>query len=232
MRFVPALAVLMALATPVLAEDTRATLTVTGEGRVFAAPDMATIMVGVVTEADTAREALDANNAMLSATVAGLKSAGIEDRDIQTTGLSLGPRYDYNRTKSDGTPEITGFMASNNVNVRVREMAALGQVLDAVVSDGANSLGGVTFGLQTPEPLLDEARKEAVADARRKAELYAAAAGVKLGAVMSISEQSGFMNPMPMPMADAAFKSESSVPVAGGEVGVTAMVTIVWQIEG
>jgi uncharacterized protein YggE len=232
MRLLPALALFAALSAalsaPAFAEPPVPTLTVSGEGRVSVAPDMATVTVGVVTEADTAKQALEANNALLATTLARLKSSAIEDRDIQTTGLSLGPRYDYNRTKPDGTAQITGFIASNNVTVRVRALPGLGEVLDAVVSDGANTLGGVTFGLQNPDPVTDEARKAAVADARHKAELYAAAAGVTLGQIQSISEQTGYSQPVPM--AEASFKAASPVPVQAGEVDVTADVTIVWQI--
>ena len=236
MRILGLVATLVMLAEPVLAQavtaaDEPPTIMVTGEGRVDVAPDLATISLGVTNEADTAKEALDANTAALQAAIDRLKAAGIEDRDIQTSGLSLGPRYDYNRTNPDGSAQITGFIASNMVTVRVRVLDQLGAVLDAVVTDGANTLGGVSFGLQEPDPVLDEARKDAVADARRKAELYAAAAGVTLGKVRSIAEQSGFAVPMPMPMAEASLsKAAAPVPIAGGEVSVTANVTIVYEI--
>jgi uncharacterized protein len=230
MRILGLIATLVILGQPLMAETAPPMISVTGEGRINVAPDMATVTLGVTTEADTAKAAMDANSAQLSAAIAALKAAGIEDKDIQTTGLSLGPRYDYNRTKSDGTAQITGFVASNNVTVRVRALAGLGEVLDAVVTDGANTLNGVAFGLQDPDPALDAARKDAVADARRKAELYAAAAGVTLGAIQSISEQSGYAPPMPMALAEASFAKDASVPVAAGEVGVTAQVSIVWLI--
>jgi uncharacterized protein len=230
MRILGLIATLVILGQPLMAETPPPMISVTGEGRINVAPDMATVTLGVTTEADTAKEAMDTNSAQLSAAIAALKAAGIEDKDIQTTGLSLGPRYDYNRTKSDGTAQITGFVASNNVTVRVRALAGLGEVLDAVVTDGANTLNGVAFGLQDPDPALDAARKDAVADARRKAELYAAAAGVTLGAIQSISEQSGYAPPMPMALAEASFAKDASVPVAAGEVGVTASVSIVWLI--
>lgn len=227
MRILPAVAASLALALPAFAQTAPATITVTGEGRVEAVPDMATVMLGVTTDAATAREALDANNALLQATLTGLKSAGIEDRDVQTSGLSLGPRYDY--SSSNGSGQIAGFTASNTVTVRVRAMDSLGEVLDAVVSDGANTLNGITFGMQNPEPLLDEARKQAVSDARDKAGLYATAAGVTIGPVVSISEQSGYMPPVPMAM-DAGFAKAESVPVMGGEVALTANVTIVYEL--
>ncbi|MCU0853902.1 MAG: SIMPL domain-containing protein [Rhodobacteraceae bacterium] len=232
-RFALAVPVLAAFALPAAlpaaaADEARATITVSGEGRVTAAPDLATLSVGVTTEAPTAREALDANSAALAAALARLKAAGIEDRDIQTQGLSLGPRYDYDQ--SGGAPRIAAYTASNMLNVRIRALDTLGAVLDAVVTDGANTLGGITFGLNEPDPLLDEARKAAVADARRKAELYAAAAGVSLGPVISISEQTGFYPPSPAPMASASLAKADAVPIAGGELALSANVTIVYAI--
>lgn len=231
--FAGPLAVAPFAASPAMAQ-TGATaprsIAVTGEGRVAVAPDMAMVSIGVTTEADTAREALDANNSQLAAALAAIKAAGIEDRDIQTAGLSLGPRYDYNRSGSDGAPAVTGFVAANTLTVRVRALDALGGLLDAVVSDGANTLGGISFGLQDPEPVLDAARKAAVTDARRKAELYATVAGVALGAVQTIAEQSGYMPPAPMALAEASYTKGGSVPVAGGEVAVVATVSIVWAM--
>jgi uncharacterized protein YggE len=233
MRALAPIAALFLAAAPLsaLAQAPVPTLTVTGEGGTAVAPDMATVQIGVTNEGETAKSALDANTAAMTGALDRLKAAGIEDRDMQTTGLNLGPRYDYNRTNPDGTPKITGFTASNGVTVRIRALDTLGTVLDAVVADGANTLNGVSFGLQDPGPNLDEARKGAVADARRKAELYAAAAGVKLGAIQSITEQSGYASPVPMPMAEASYaKAGAPVPVAAGEVRVTANVTIVWAL--
>jgi hypothetical protein len=233
MRALAPIAALFLAAAPLsaLADAALPTLTVTGEGSTAVTPDMATVQIGVTKDADTAKAALDANTAAMKGALDRLKATGVEDRDMQTTGLNLGPRYDYNRTNPDGTPQITGFTASNGVTVRIRALETLGTVLDAVVADGANTLNGVSFGLQDPEPSLDAARKDAVADARRKAELYAEAAGVKLGAIQSITEQSGYASPVPMPMAEASYaKSAAPVPVAAGEVRVTANVTIVWGL--
>lgn len=225
------LAAMPLAALPAHADAPVPTLTVTGEGSSAVTPDMATVQIGVTNEGDTAKSALDANTAAMQGALDRLKAAGVEDRDMQTTGLSLGPRYDYNRTNPDGTPRVTGFTASNGVTVRIRALGTLGTVLDAVVADGANTLNGVAFGLQEPGPSLDAARKDAVADARRKAELYAAAAGVKLGGILSITEQSGYASPVPMPMAEASYaKAGAPVPVAAGEVRVTADVTIVWGL--
>lgn len=206
-----------------------ARITVTGEGRVDAVPDLATISLGVTTEAKSAAAALSANSTAMAAVLERLRAAGIAERDLQTSGLSVSPVWtDYAR--SGGRPEIAGFQASNTLGVRVRALDTLGTVLDAAVKDGANTLGGLTFGMAEPQPLLDEARTLAVADARRKAELMAAAAGVRLGAVESIAETGGYQPPMPQFRADSAMIGEA-VPVAQGEVSVSASVTVVWRLE-
>ena len=201
-------------------------ITVTGEGRVNSAPDMALIHLGVTTESDTAAAALAANSAEIAKVLANLTAAGIEGRDVQTTGLSINPNWQSN---SSGASTIQGYIASNTVTVRVRALETLGTLLDAAVKDGANTLNGVEFGLQKPEPVMNEARKAAVADAKARAELIAGAAGVKLGAIKSISE--GGSAPMPMPMLRmAAEAAAGAVPVASGEVGTSAQVTIVWTL--
>lgn len=226
---VPATAAM--IAAPAWAEVSQATISVTGEGHVEVAPDMATVVLGVTSEDDTAKAALGANNDAVAAVIRRLKTAGIEDRDIQTSGLSLGPRYDYSKTNTDGSQVITGYIASNMVTVRVRALDTVGGVLDAAVTDGANSLNGITFGLQETVAVTDAARKAAVEDAHRKALLYAAAAGAKLGRVLSISEQGGFSPPMPMAMAEAAFDKSGAVPVAAGALNVSASVVILYELS-
>ncbi|MFZ1725115.1 MAG: SIMPL domain-containing protein, partial [Albidovulum sp.] len=163
MRNLGILLTVLALAFPAAAADFKATVSVTGEGQVDIAPDMATLTLGVVTEATSAKTALDQNSTQLAAVIARLKETGIADRDVQTSGLSLGPRYDYGN--SNGAPKLVGYTATNMVSVRVRALDQLGGVLDSVVSDGANALNGLGFGLQDPGPATDEARRRAVADA-------------------------------------------------------------------
>lgn len=223
---IPATATLIAV--PAWADAAEATISVTGDGTVAVAPDMATVSLGVTTEADTAKAAMTANNEALTAVIERLKSAGVEARDIQTSGLSLGPRFDYSVTSSSGSQTINGYIASNMLTVRVQAIDTVGAVLDAVITDGANTLNGVTFGLKDSTATTDEARKAAITDARRKAELYAAAAGAKLGRVLSISDQNGFMSPMPM--AAAAFDKAGNVPVAQGELSVGASVGVVFEM--
>ncbi len=220
-----ALALLLPLSPVAAADGPHASITVTGEGEVTGAPDMATVSIGVTTTAATAAAALAQNSEQVAQVIAGLKSAGIEPRDIQTSGLSLNPMWPG---RSGDTPAtITGYQASNTVSVRVRALPGLGELLDQVVGNGANTLNGISFGLADPRPATDEARRRAVADARARAELLAGAAGVELGSILSISESGGGQVPQPMYRREAAM----AVPVEGGEVGVTAAVTITWALD-
>jgi uncharacterized protein YggE len=211
-----------------LAQADARRITVTGEGWVDVAPDMATVTLGVTSEAQGAREAIDDNSQAMAAVLERLRAAGIEERDLQTADFTVSPRFDYSR--SDGRGEITGFLAQNTVSVRVRDLEKLGEILDAVARDGANNFQNLSFGLQNPEPVEDAAREAAVAEARRKAELYARAAGVSLGALMTLSEEGG-APPQPMMMQAEMRTASDSVPMAAGEVSVTSRVTLVYAIE-
>lgn len=203
-----------------------AQITVTGEGHVEARPDMATVTLGVVTQGGTAAEAMAGNSIKLAAVLEQLRGSGIEERDIQTSGLSL--NANWTQTEADPTPKIAGYQASNMLTVRVRALDTLGTVLDKTISDGANTFNGLTFGLSDPEPSMNEARKRAVADAIARAKLLTTAAGVTLGPVLSITEGGGYGAPVPMykMQADAA----AAVPVAAGEVSSTASVTMVFKL--
>ena len=229
MRMFPALATAIVLALPAAAETVPATIAVTGEGKVEMAPDMAMLSLGVMTQADTAAAALKANSDGLSGALDRLKAAGIEGRDIQTSGLSLQPNIDY--SSSGREPQVRGYTASNMLTVRLRDLSVLGQTLDAVVTEGANTLNGLSFGLQNPDEATDEARRRAVADATHKAALYAEAAGVTLGRIVTISEQGNYGGPQPMMMAEARFaKDAGSVPVASGEISIGATISAVYEI--
>lgn len=230
----PALALAFALAlapVPAAAQDETgpATLTVSGQGAVQAAPDIATIRVGVETEGETAAEALAANSAAAERMIETLKAAGIEARDIQTGQLSVSPRHaDMQRTRPGEPPEVVGYRVVNEVAVTVRDLEALGGVLDRVVSAGANRIHGIGFGLDDDTEKADEARRRAVDDARRRADVLAEAAGVRLDRILRISEGGGGVQPM---QGMAMMRAEAmDVPVERGEVEVGAQVTIVWEI--
>lgn len=216
-----------ALAQAQVAEAPRQ-ISVTGSGRVDLPPDMAMVRIGVTHQDEDAAEALQQTSDAVAAMLARLTGLGIEARDVQTAGLSLNPVW-RDRPDQQGQPMPWGFEASNVVNLRLRDIASLGAVLDALVADGANRLDGVSFGLQDPETRMDEARRLAVADARRKAVLYAEAAGVALGQVISLTE-TGMATPRPQTMEMAAMRADS-VPVAAGEVGIAASVQMVFALD-
>jgi uncharacterized protein YggE len=197
---------------------------VTGEGVVNMAPDMAMITVGVVNRAETAKEAMAATNAAMTTLTETLKAAGIAARDLQTAGLSLhrGADDGYSSSKAE-----TGFTARNELAVTVRALADLGRILDAAVADGANTLRGVQFGVADPAPLLDEARKRAVADARHRAEVMTTAAGLRLGQITQMADTPSGAS-LPGPMFARALMD--SVPVEAGELAFSAAVSIQWQI--
>jgi uncharacterized protein len=201
-------------------------ISVTGEATVSVAPDQAQIDGGVTSDAKTAREASEANNAAMGKVLLALKGAGIEEKDTQTSRLSLQPQYAPNRT---GTSPITGYRASNRVTIRLRDVTKVANVIDVLVSAGANDIGGINFTVSQPSKHLDEAREKAVADARRKAEIFAKAAGVTLGEPISISEETGA--PAPMFRGKMAAPMAAGAPVAQGEETLSVSVNVSWAIK-
>lgn len=219
-------ALVLLVATPVWAEDGARQITVVGHGQVEMVPDMATITVGVVSQGKTAADALDENSAALSKVLALFKDVGIEGRDIQTSALSLNPRWN-NRGSNPSEPKIIGFVAQNLLTVRLRDLDRVGEVLDAAVQTGANNFQGLHFGVQNPEPAQNAARQNAVKDAMAKAQLYADAAGVTLGDVMVITESPQHGGG---PVMRARAMHSEAVPVAQGEISLRASVTMVFAI--
>jgi uncharacterized protein YggE len=211
-------------AAPAWAE---AKMTVSGIGEVAAAPDMATISLGVTTEGMEAAEAMRRNSEAMTAVLAAVAAAGVAERDVQTSALSVSPRWEPPRP-NETAPRVSGFVATNIVTVRVRDLDALGGVLDAVLGEGANTLNGLSFGVADDTALRDAARQAAVADAARKARVLAEAAGVTLGPVTEIVEGGGFGGPFPTARMDMAMAE--AVPVAPGELSLQATVTMTWTI--
>jgi uncharacterized protein YggE len=202
-----------------------AVISVTGEATISVPPDQAEIDGGVTSEAKTAREASEANNAAMGKVLQALKSAGIDEKDFQTSRLSLQPQTAPNRP---GPSAIVGYRASNRVTLRVRDVTKVANVIDTLVGAGANEIGGINFIVSKASKLLDEAREQAVADARRKAEIYAKAAGVTLGAPLSISEEG---SPGPMPFRKMATGMAAAAPVAQGEETLAVTVSVSWAIK-
>lgn len=228
---VPALLLGLSI-TPVVAEDKamERTVTVSATGTVSATPDEATIQTGVSNEAKTAREALSKNSAAMAKVIAELKSKGIEPKDIQTTQFNIEPVYVY--PKEGQPPVVTGYRAHNMVAVKVRDLDKLGDVLDQLVTVGANQMNGISFDVSKAETLKDEARKDAMANALRRAKLYAQAAGSDVGEIVQISEEVSQAGPQPVmfKQARAAMAAEAA-PVERGAVDLEARVTATWKLK-
>jgi uncharacterized protein len=214
------------LATPALAQTApSAMISVTGEATISVPPDMARIDAGVASDAKTAREAIETNNAAMGKVLLALKSAGINEKDFQTSRLSLQPQSAPGRT---GPSAIVGYRASNRVTIRLHDVTKVASVIDTMVGAGANDIGGINFMVSQASKLLDDAREQAVADARRKAEIYAKAAGVTLGAPLSITEGG---SPGPMPFRKMAAGMAAGAPVAQGEETLAITVSVSWAIK-
>jgi hypothetical protein len=224
--FAAVIAAATLLAAPALAQTVPpAAISVTGEARVSVPPDQAQIDGGVSSDAKTAREASDLNNAAMGKVLLALKGAGIDEKDYQTTRLSLQPQYAPNRS---GPAPVVGYRASNRVTIRLRDVAKVASIIDVLVGAGANDIGGINFVVSQASKLLDDAREQAIADARRKAQIYAKAAGVTLGDPLSISEEGSpgpvFRGKMAAPMAAGAV-------VAQGEETLSVTVSVTWAIK-
>jgi uncharacterized protein YggE len=215
------------IAIPALAQDLQslpqARIVVTGEGSVTVPPDYAEIRTGVTTRGKSAKEALDANSKLMTAVTTVLQNSGVEQKDIQTSRFSIEPVYAPQQSNS--IRSLTGFEAVNQVSLTIRQIAKLGDILDKLVSAGANDIGGIEFLHSDPVKALDQARQAAVADARRKAELYAQASGVALGGVLWITEDQAYAAVMKGGLMRAA-AGGMPAPIAAGEDTLRASVTV------
>jgi uncharacterized protein YggE len=215
------------------ARPRESTVIVTGEGTAEMAPDMALVDLGVVKDAKTAREALDANNKAMADILAAMKEAGIEARDLQTSGFAINPQYQFpqSTTGENPPPILLGFQVSNTVTLRVRDLSKLGEILDKAVTLGANHGGGIRFVNDKPDAAISTARARAVENAIAKAKELTAAAGVGLGRVLEISETSYRAEPMPMMRAMAKdFAAAGAVPVATGENSYSVVVNVTFAL--
>jgi uncharacterized protein YggE len=224
-----------------------ALLSVTAEGQSRRTPDLAIFSAGVVTQADTAGEAIAANSRRMNEVVAALKRAGIADRDVQTSSISLQPRYSnpeleaqlraretrqpYIPPPQPAAPKIIGYEARNTLQVRVRRIGEMGKIIDTLIAQGANEVNGPSFGLDEPAAALDEARTEAMANARQRAQLYARAAGLRVVRILSITEGGGYY-PMQEMKFDARVASAPPppTPVAPGELTLGVNVSVQFEL--
>jgi uncharacterized protein YggE len=221
------LTLILGLAAPSMAQAAAPrTLSMSGSASAKAAPDMADISAGVTSDAPTAAAALAANSASMNRLFAALDRLGVTRKNVQTSNFNVSPVY-ASRTPNEAQ-RLTGYRVNNDVHVILEDIAKVGATLDALVAAGANQMNGLNFTIKDPAPLLARARADAVADARLRAQQYAAAAGVTLGPIQSLSEGGG---EAPRPMYRVMAMAAAPTPIAAGEESVNASVTIVWEIR-
>lgn len=200
---------------------------VTGEARVGAVPDIAEVLAGVTTQGKTAREASEANARTMTAVLAALREAGIAERDLQTQRFTIHPVYARPQDSRNEGPRITGYSVSNQVAIRIRDVARVAEMLDRTIGAGANDIRSVDFSVADPSKALDAARAAAIADARRKAEVYAKAANVQLGRAVTITERDAPARPL---VLRAAAPTAGAPPIAAGEETLQVAVTVGFEL--
>jgi uncharacterized protein YggE len=203
------------------------TITLNGKGSVDRAPDIALITVGVSVDAETASAAMSQQTTKMNGVFAAVKAAGVADRDMQTSNLSLNPIYDYPPNQQ---PKMRGYNASNQITIRARDLKNLGKTLDAVVKGGGNTIHGISFSIDKPEAYQNEARVAAIRDAAAKAELYAQAVGYKVKRIVTVSEIDYSPRPVPMMARMQVADAAESTPVAAGEVSLEQQVNVTFEL--
>lgn len=226
----------LAVGSPVLASEDGPTdaagdrwVEVSGEGVVMAAPDFARVTVGVTSAGRSAGEAMAANAKAANALVSLIKAEGVAPADIQTSDLSISPTFSQPSPGQTSSPTIAGYSVSNNVAAIIRDIPRLGALLDKAVGAGANSVYGIGFGHNDPSALLDKARPLAVADARRKAEIYAEAEGAKIGRLMRLTEEAGREAPVAFSRAYVG-ATPAPPPIEAGEDRLTVTVNARFEL--
>lgn len=205
-------------------------LDVVATGEVSRVPDVAHISAGVVTTAPSATAALEQNARQMASVRQALRNAGIADRDIQTSAINLYPDYRQDE-RTGGNPQIVGYRASNEVTIKFRDIKATGKILDALVAQGANQINGPMLMIDKPEQAMDEARVAALASARARAEIYARAAGKRVGKILSISETGGMAMPMARMRAQAGILADASTSIDPGEQSVSVTLMVSFELE-
>ena len=205
-------------------------LDISATGETTRVPDVAIISAGVVTRAPTAAAAISENSARMDRVLAALKRAGVADRDVQTSSINLNPEYRYQENRA---PELVAYSATNQVSIRFRDIRSSGKILDALVAEGANQINGPTLTIDKPEAALDEARVNAIANGRARADLYARALGKRVVRVVSVSEGGGsYYPPPPMPMAERDSMAQvANTKIVAGEQRLQIGVSMVFELQ-
>ena len=213
--------------TPYVATD-GTLLNVSAQAEAKRVPDIATVSTGVVTRAEDANAAMRANAEQMSKVVAAIKAAGIAEKDVQTSGISLNPTYQYGENQP---PKITGYEAHNTVNVVVRDIAKLGKILDSFAAVGANQINGPSFDVENKDEAYDEARRKAIDKAQARAEMYAKTLGMKVRRIVSINEGGHFGPPVPMPMMEMRMaKAAADTSVSPGENTLSVNLDVMFEL--
>ena len=222
------LAMTAAAQTPTARADSDGTLLlVSASGEASRAPDIATASAGVTTQAADANTAMRENATQMTRVMEAIRAAGVAEKDIQTSGINIHPSY---RHAENEAPVISGYNASNTVSLKVRDVAKLGEVLDALVASGATNINGPSFGIDQPEPVYDEARRKALEQARARADMYAKSLDLRVRRIVSISEGGRIEQPRPMYAMRAVAMDSASTPVAAGENTLTANLEVVFEL--
>ena len=212
------------------------TISVSGEGKVTATPDLATVDIGVLTNSSTASDAESQNNTKVNQVIAYIKAQGVKDADISTSQFNLNPQYDY----SKGTPTITGYQINQSVTVKVhgvdKDISVLNKVIDGSVTNGANQVNDVNLSVENPDALQQQAQEQAIANAKTKAQALAKAAGLTLGKVVSVSESGMPITPGPIPYAmnaSAGIGAAKSVApdIQTGSQQIDETMTVTYEVK-
>jgi uncharacterized protein len=203
-------------------------LDVSATGEVSRIPDVAIISAGVVTRQPTASAAIQENAVRMERVLAALKRAGVADRDVQTSSINLNPEYRYQENQP---PQLNGYTASNQVSVRFRDIRNSGRILDALVAEGANQINGPTLTIDKPETALDEARTQAIATGRARADFYARALGKRVVRLVSVSEGGGNYPVPPMPMMMEARAQSADTKIVPGEQKLQVALSMVFELQ-
>lgn len=203
-------------------------LSVSADGSSEARPDLATLNLGVTTEGQTAQAALQENARRMTALTQALRRAGVAERDIQTSNVSVYPQQQY---RENQPPLITGYQANNSVTAKIRNINNVGRVIDAAVGAGGNTINGVSFSHADPDAQLDIARRDAIAEARRRAELYANALGMRVHRIVAVSEGGGYSPPVPMAMERMAAANDASTPISPGQIETRVSVNVTFELR-
>jgi uncharacterized protein YggE len=222
---VPANAAAQAVAAVPVLSGTRLDISATGE--VTRVPDVAIISAGVQTLQPTATGAIDENAARMERVRVALKRAGIDDKDIQTSVINLNPEYQYDQNRP---PRLTGYRATNTVNVKFRDLKRTGAILDALVAEGANQINGPSLTIDKPAEAYDEARVKAIATGRARADLYARALGMRVVRLLSVSESGSYVPP-PMPMVAMAMERDASTKIDPGTQQLQVNVSMSFELQ-